>query len=256
MANLRRFFFEEALPPPLRPSAADNEATGDGLGSWLAAMFQERGGEALMTTLWMAVAAMMLAAVASLPLSLLGARNFMNRDPFVLGKASGSRQLAWAGLVWASRGFAMFLRAIPEYIWAFFLLAVLGPQAWPAVLALAIHNAGILSRLGADTVENLSPACLRSLRMLGAGRRQLAGLILPPMALSRFLLYFFYRLETCVREATVLGMLGVVSLGYWVQDSRARMRYDHMMFFVLCGAALVVGVDLLSQIARRWLRRA
>jgi ABC-type phosphate/phosphonate transport system permease subunit len=59
-----------------------------------------------------------------------------------------------------------------------------------------------------------------------------------------------------VREATVLGMLGIVSLGYWIQDARARQQYDTMLFLVLIGAALVLAGDLASTLARRWVRRA
>jgi len=77
-----------------------------------------------------------------------------------------------------------------------------------------------------------------------------------PLALPRFLLYFFYRFETCVREATVLGMLGVVSLGYWIQEARARQTYDELLLFVGLGALLVLAADAVSIAARGWLRRA
>ena len=59
-----------------------------------------------------------------------------------------------------------------------------------------------------------------------------------------------------MREATVLGMLGVVSLGYWIQDARAKHFYDEMLFFVALGAIIVLLGDLLSAAARRFLRRA
>jgi len=51
---------------------------------------------------------------------------------------------AWRALSACTRAALILLRAIPEYVWAFLLLAMLGPSAWPAVLALAIHNSGIL----------------------------------------------------------------------------------------------------------------
>jgi phosphonate transport system permease protein len=76
-----------------------------------------------------------------------------------------------------------------------------------------------------------------------------------PLVLGRFLMYFFYRFETCVREATVLGMLGVVSLGYWIQDARSKQFYDEMVFFVALGALIVLAADLLSAFARTSLRR-
>ena len=72
---------------------------------------------------------------------------------------------------------------------------------------------------------------------------------------ARGLLLFFYRFETCVREATVLGMLGVVSLGYWIQDARAKQYYDEVLVLVLFGAALVLAADLTSAVARYSIRR-
>ena len=58
-----------------------------------------------------------------------------------------------------------------------------------------------------------------------------------------------------MREATVLGMLGVVSLGFWIQDARARNHYDEMFFLILLGSALVLLGDLLSFVAREAVRR-
>ena len=148
------------------------------------------------------------------------------------------------------------MRAVPEFILAFLLLAVLGPRnAWPAILALAIHNCGILARLGSEVVENLEPAPLRALAAVGAPRRSMVVFGVLPLALGRDLLYFFYRFETCVREATVLGMLGVLSLGYWIQDARAKQYYDEVFLLVLFSVGLVLMADLLSVLARRSIRR-
>jgi phosphonate transport system permease protein len=200
------------------------------------------------------VLAITLAGLAASALMLFAARNVAVRSPFENG--SGPRGGAWGLVAWLMRACLILLRAIPEYIWAFLLLAMLGPSAWPAVLALAIHNTGILGKLGAETVENLEPRTLRALREAGASRSQIAVAALLPLSLSRFLLYFFYRFETCVREATVLGMLGVASLGYWIQDSRTRQFYDQMLFFVALGGAIVLGADLVSMLARWIVRRA
>ena len=68
-----------------------------------------------------------------------------------------------------------------------------------------------------------------------------------PAVFPRFLLYFYYRWETCVCEATVLGLLGFASLGYWIADARARDRYDEMLLFTLLAAVLVFIGDIVSQ---------
>lgn len=252
-ANLARFL-DELRPWPLRDRGWDwSEA-----GRWAGGLWHEHGAEAVPATLAISVLAIVLAGAAGALLGPAAARNFACPEPFVSGGRQPRRatRLAWATLVTVTRFVLVFLRAIPEYVWAFLLLALLGPSAWPMVLALAIHNAGILGKLGAEVVENTDRAAPGALRALGASRRQIAFVGLVPLGLPRFLLYFFYRWETCVREATVLGMLGMGSLGFWIVDARARTRYDEMLFYVLAGALLVLAGDLVSAAVRRTVRRA
>jgi phosphonate transport system permease protein len=247
-ANLDRFLSTEIVPYPLREG-------GVSLSGWLAwagELWSSRGAEACAATFAMAWVAISLAGVCGLLMSFVSARTVMRRTPF---EALGPQGAALATLTLLARLMLVFLRAVPEYIWAFLLLAMLGPSAWPAILALAIHNAGILGKLGAESVEALDTRTLAALRELGAARAQISILGAMPLVLGRFLMYFFYRFETCVREATVLGMLGVVSLGYWIQDARSKQFYDEMVFFVALGALIVLAADLLSAFARTSLRR-
>lgn len=249
LENLERFFTEEAVPFPLR----EEGFSWSGLGRWIAEVWRERGAEATWATLWIAVAAIVLAGTVALGLAPLAARNLTAREPFVV---RGERRGPWRLVSGTSRAACVAARALPEYVLAFFLVAVLPGGAWPAVLALALHNGGILGRLYGDTVENLEVAPLRGLRMLGAGRRQLFLLAALPLALPRFLLYFFYRFETCVREATVLGMLGIASLGYEIREARARHFYDELLLLVGFGVGIVLAGELVSFLARGWIRRA
>ncbi len=253
LENLRSFLTTELLPHELRAGGA---SLGDYL-SWAAARWQEHGGAAILATLQISVVAIVLAGLLAWCLAPLMARNVISAAPFSSEPRpnTAARRLAYGSLRWSARALGIVMRAIPEYILAFLLLAVLGPgTAWPAVLALAIHNAGILGKLTGETIENLEPAPLRALSGLGASRRSVVLFGVFPLSLGRFLLYFFYRFETCVREATVLGMLGVVSLGYWIQDARTRQFYDQMIFLVGLGVVLVLAADLASALARRFLR--
>ena len=252
-ANLNRFL-AELRPWPLRDAGAD----GADLGSWLLDLWRGRGAEAVAATFAVSIAAIVLAGLCGALFSLPAARNFATARPFLDGGRPPSQRsaLAWRALVLATRAVLIFMRAVPEYVWAFLFLALLGPTAWPMVLALALHNTGILGKLTAEVVENVDNDPPGALRALGASRFQvvLAGIL--PMTLPRFLLYFFYRWETCVREATVLGMLGMASLGFWIVDARARNRYDEMLFYILAAAMLVLVGDLVSAVTRRLVRRA
>jgi phosphonate transport system permease protein len=238
--NVARFM-DEVQPYPTRADGWDWGVVADWAGELMETVPpEERGGrwrpgdgwEATWKTLAISVVAIVLAGIGALLLSLPAASNIATPEPFLPGPKppSALRRGFWGTTRWLARVFLIFLRAIPEYIWAFLLIGILGLSAWPAVLALALHNAGIMGEIAAFGVY--------------------------PVALPRWLLYFFYRWETCVREATVLGMLGVTTLGALINESRVRDRYDDMLFYVLLGAVLVLVGDLLSAVARSLVRRA
>jgi phosphonate transport system permease protein len=253
LANLQRFL-GEVMPFPLQGKPFDAMVAV----RWAGEILSDRGLEAAVATLAIAVAASVLAALGALLACVPSTRTIATPEPYLPSTRppSQARRTCWLLVVAVTRLALIFLRAIPEYVWAFLLIAVLGPSAWPAVIALAVHNAGILGKLASETLENATPGPLAAWRGLGATRAQMTALALWPTVMPRFLLYFFYRWETCVREATVLGMLGVVSLGFWIQDSRARNHYDEMVFLVLIGAAIVLVGDMVSAVSRRVVRRS
>lgn len=227
--NWSRFWTKDVVPD------APN-----GLGSWINEQMNAYGYKALFATLSISVVAIFIAGTSGMLLSFGAARTIGGLQP--------SRFSPVIRMV------CILLRAIPEYVLSFLLLAIFGATAWPAILALAIHNAGILGRLGGELVENLPRRPLQSLDALGASRSQLATNAVFPMAVARYLLYFFYRFETCVREATILGMLGVISLGYYVVEARAHNDYDQMLLLICLGAVLVFIADVVSDVARKALQ--
>ena len=249
-ANLHRFLTREAIPHPVL-----QEGFSFGLlWAWITGIWEEGGGAATLATFWIAVAAIVLSGCLGGVLGPLAARTLATAVPYS-GKHSPQGP-AWKALTASVRGLFILLRAIPEYVLAFFLASMIHGNAWPAVLALAIHNGGILGRLYGDTLENAPSGPLRALRNIGATRSHLYLLAAVPMSLPRFLLYFFYRFETCVREATVLGMLGIASPGAMISEARMRFFYDEMLLLVGFGVVIVLIGDLASHLARRWVREA
>lgn len=249
MHNLERFVGEIN---PLRDQAFEWHALFD----WTAKLWSEQGADAALSTFWISVAAIVLAGATSVVCVFPSARNLATPAPFAQEPKSASlvQKAFWAAIVSTSRGLFFISRAIPEYIWAFLLIAMFGPSVWPAILALMIHNFGILGKLGAEVVENIDPAIPSALRAQGLSRTQIALTAITPMSLGKWLLFLFYRWETCIRDATVLGMLGIVSLGFVIRESRAKDRYDEMLAFIVMGSLLVLLADIASAIARRYLR--
>jgi len=257
LENLARFVTEELVPEPLRGAhpAPGFVAALRATWEWASDALRARDGAALGATLALAVAASALAGLLGLLLAPLAAQSLGGgAGRLAPGAASGG--LRERALRTLARGAAVGLRALPEYLVAFLLGALLQSPEWAAVLALALHNAGILGRLGAETLEDLPGRPLAALRGLGARRAQVLAVAALPLALPRLLLYFFYRFETCVRESTVLGLLGFVSLGYWVQDARSRLEYDTMCLLVGLGVVIVLCGDVCSSLARAAVRKA
>lgn len=246
-------FLKQLIPEPVRKSNKWADAI-----PWYQELWKESGRKALANTLVIATTALLLAAIVGYTLVPWASRNISNIAPFGVRLAHTNKL---AAATWALFGFCMrfiFLiaRSIPEYILAFLLIGVLGAHAWPLIIALAIHNFGILGRLWAEVSENHDERPARQIIVQGGNRLQsyLCGIL--PTSYNRQTLFIFYRWETCVRESTILGMLSISSLGYYISQEAAFLRYDSMLFFILLGTAVIFLSDVISVNLRAKLKKA
>lgn len=249
-ANLERFVGGLA-PAPVRKGGEWWEAF-----PWAWDLLVDKGFAALGMTLGIACSAIIIAGVVVTPFLPLASRKLGRPDPVGIW---GGRETRWRRWFWKGSGaiarFGFVLaRAIPEYILAFLLISLLGLQAWPLVLALAIHNFGILGRLWGEVVENADRSSMEQAIATGAGRYKAFGTIQLPEVFNRFLIYFFYRWETCAKDSVVLGMLGLLTLGHLIVLAKGFF-WDQMFFYVLLGSSVILIGDFLSTWVRRWLRQ-
>lgn len=246
MRNLDRFT-EEIVPYPVR------EADGNWgeFGAWFGEKMSDGGSEAVWRTFHMGTAAILLAGIVALIAIRYAARSLVSSAPREVREGhSWFRDF----LAMILRGGAMLARAMPEYILAFLLLRIFGPTVWALIFALAIHNGGILLRLGAEVIDNTTSQASSVILAQGGSRSSAYVGALLPIGFNRLVLFLFYRWESCIREATVLGMLGVASLGFLISDAKVAFFYDEMVLWVGLGAALVFLGDLTSDFVRYKLR--
>lgn len=247
-------FLTQLTPDPIAPdhplpSWEERNSAWDSseLLPWISKLWEKPGQEALVNTLAISIAAVILAGACAFLLLPWAARTLASPKPMGIKTNSRGFRSILGALI---RGFFIVTRAVPEYLLAFLLIGILGPSAWPLVFALAIHNIGILGRLWGEVCENRLASPPKQILILGGSRLQSFLGALLPLSLNRFFLFFFYRWESCVREATVLGMLGVSSLGYYISLRQAFLQYDQILFFALLGVGAIIIGDLLSD----WLR--
>ncbi len=115
-------------------------------------------------TLLMAVLGTVLAAIASVPLAFMAARN-TTPHPAVYAIA---------------RAFITFCRAMPDLLFAVLFVRALGIGVLPGILALALHSIGMLGKLFADAIEQTDAGPREAVRSTGVGYfREMLNAVVP-----------------------------------------------------------------------------
>jgi phosphonate transport system permease protein len=141
----------------------------------------------------------------------------------------------------AGDGLLILLRTLPEYLLAFIGLLILGPSMVPAILALGIHNGAIIAHLVGRHSEELS---LREDASRGLNRYFFEVL---PRIYRQFLAFLFYRWEVILRETAILGILGISTLGFYIDSAFEEFRFDRALILILASTLLNIGVDHLAR---------
>lgn len=205
---------------------------GDGpaYGQWLLQVLQNAIVPGLIQTLLLSVLALAATALLTLLLWPLAIRAVSGR----LGQAGGHLGL-------------LVLRATPEYLLAYLLLLLWGPSMLPAVVALMLHNAAIIAFLLARTADQLPQRADH----IGGLNHYLWEVV--PRLFAPFLAYLFYRWEIILRESAVVGILGIYTLGFYIDSALAELRLDRLLPLLLATVLLNVAVDSASRRLRRYL---
>lgn len=231
--SLLRFLTRDIVPAPLRAGALADPATWGRLWGWFSAIVTGQILPGTIQTLVLAQVALAATALGALALFPLAARRFSGP----LGRPFG-------------RVLLVVVRSTPEYMLAYVFLQVLGPSMLPAIIALSLHNAGIIGYLmgrHADAIPYRPDA---------PSGLDLYAYETVPRLYGQFLAYLLYRWELILRESAIFGILGVATLGFYVDAAISELRLDVAVLLIAATAGVTVAVDALSRALRRSLRIA
>ncbi|MFF3027181.1 PhnE/PtxC family ABC transporter permease [Microbacterium sp. NPDC057944] len=169
----------------------------------------------------------------------------------VLGSLAASNVAPSRGARGVARFLLVGIRGIPELILAIVLVVItgLGPQA--GVIALAIGGIGLLGKLIADSFEEVDRGPERALRAVGATRLQTYTSATVPQGTRALIGHSFYMLDTNIRAATILGIVGGGGVGYYLLNASQGSRYETVTAIVLMILATVLVVEGLAM----WMRK-
>ena len=225
--NVGRFFTRDIVPTPLREGGG-----WEALVPWLEQVLVQQALPGIGMTLVLTQIALVLTGVIALLAFPLISRHFTGRVGGTLGHVV-----------------LVVARSTPEYLLAYVLLQLWGPSMLPAVVALALHNGGIIGHLIGRRSNDI-----RLRADAAPGRIERYGYEILPRVYGPFLAFLFYRWEIIMRETAILGILGITTLGFYVDSAMEALRYDVAMLLILVTALLNIGVDALARHLRRRLR--
>ncbi|MFK0403434.1 phosphonate ABC transporter, permease protein PhnE [Microbacterium sp. NPDC090225] len=169
----------------------------------------------------------------------------------LLGSLAASNVAPNGGVRATARFLLVGIRGIPELILAIVLVVItgLGPQA--GVIALAIGGIGLLGKLIADSFEEVDRGPERALRAVGATRLQTYSSATVPQGMQALIGHSFYMLDTNIRAATILGIVGGGGVGYYLLNASQGSRYETVTAIVLMILVTVLVVEGLAM----WMRK-
>ncbi len=212
------------LPLPLGDEAARARRR------WWDNTFPQTVVGATLETVQMALAGTFLALLAAFPLGFLAARNTTPHR----------------AVYFSVRSVLNLIRTIPDLALGLLFVAAVGLGAFAGTLALAIHTATVLGKLLSESVENIDEGVVEAIRATGAGYGQILSFAVLPQILPDLISFTLYRLETNIRAASVLGLIGAGGIGYVMNSSFRTFQYQEAAAIVLVLIALVMLVDYLS----------
>jgi phosphonate transport system permease protein len=195
---------------------------------WLDKQFWQVAWPAMGTTLALTQIALVLTGILTLVLYPLATKAIVS-----------------SGIRLSNRFVLLFLRSMPELMLAFVFLLLFGPSALAAVFALALHNAGLIAFLLANASEAQHKLNATSAYAKRAFDRY--GYQELPQRYATFLAFLFYRWEVILRESAIMGVLGIATLGFYVDSAFEDIRFERAFFLIIITALLNITVDSVSR---------
>lgn len=127
----------------------------------------------------------------------------------------GSHKLSPSWLVYTVQSVMAFIRAIPTILWVLIYSVALGLGANAAVIGLTFHSVAYLTKVYADSIDDLSGDSLSSLSAIGVGFWPIVTQAVIPETMPNLLSWTFIRFEINFTNAVAVGAAaGAGGIGY------------------------------------------
>lgn len=193
----------------------------------------------MITTIFLGIIATVFAVIVALPLSFLGARNIMTGNPIT------------AAIYVIVRILFTIIRSIDVLIVVIVMAVLFGIGNAAGVIALAFHNVGVLGKLYSEAIEGIDPGPIEAITATGANRFQVIWTAVLPQIVNPYISFTIYRLDTNVRLAPILGLVGGGGIGILLFQSINLFKYGAAGLIIFMIVITVATMDFVSAQVRK-----
>jgi phosphonate transport system permease protein len=185
---------------------------------------------ALAETLAIAFLGTLLAAILALPAGMLAAKNVVaNRILHFFIRRSLDT-----------------IRGVDTLIWALIFVSAVGLGPFAGMLAIAASDFGAFGKLFSEAIENSDRKPVEGVIASGGGEVHAVRFGLLPQVFPVMLSQVLYYIESNVRSATIIGIVGAGGIGLHLAEEIRTLEWDRVAFLVLMILVTVAAIDFVS----------
>lgn len=146
------------------------------------------------------------------------------------------------------------LRSFPELVYAIIFIKVVGPGPFAGVLAIGVHQIGMLGKLFSEEMERMDETAVEACHAVGAGGVKTMFYARLPQLLPLYASLVLNHFEIAVRSASTLGLVGAGGIGATLIFAIQACRWPRVGIILLTVVVTVFLLDLLTSQIRKRLR--
>lgn len=143
------------------------------------------------------------------------------------------------------------LRSFPELVYAIIFIKVVGPGPFAGVLAIGVHQIGMLGKLFTEEMERMDETAVEACYAVGANSVQTMFLARIPQLMPIYASLVLNHFEIAVRSASTLGLVGAGGIGATLIFAIQACRWPRVSIILLSVVVTVFALDMLTG----WIRK-
>lgn len=142
-------------------------------------------------------------------------------------------------------------RTVPALVFAAILVSLIGTGSFTGFISLFIITFFSASKLIKEYLEEIGKEKINSFKSLGFSKFTFLKGCIYPISKSYIVSVFFLSLESSMRGASVLGMVGAGGIGQELWKNLNYLRYDRVSFIILLLLLFIFITDSVSYFFRK-----